>query len=108
MLATAAASPASDANYDLTALLLFIHSARLHHVSRFRSFVGTNGSGVALTNVPAELRVAFFSRRRDSVVAAGAPPGQDQTTSGIEGEFMIIRRLMPIFQQYAPRKQLQR
>jgi len=29
-----------------------------------------------------------------------APPGQDQTTSGPDGQFLVIKRLLPLFEQF--------
>src|SRR5262249_19859790 len=29
-----------------------------------------------------------------------APPGQDQTTSGPDGQYLMIKRLMPLFEQF--------
>jgi hypothetical protein len=102
MLATAAVSPGSDANTIslLSSYLFTPHVYIIFHGSAVSS--AQMGSGVALTNVAPELRMAFFRAATGVLLRPVAPPGQDQTTAGVEGEYMIIRRLMPIFQQYAP------
>jgi len=51
-----------------------------------------------------ELRAAFFRTAADILQRPLAPPGQDQTTSGIEGKYMVMKRLMPLFEQLAPRE----
>jgi hypothetical protein len=30
------------------------------------------------------------------------PPEQDQSTTGIAGKYMVVKRLLPLFEQYAP------
>jgi hypothetical protein len=32
-----------------------------------------------------------------------APPGQDQTSAGLQGKYLMIKRLLPLFEQFAPR-----
>jgi len=29
---------------------------------------------------------------------------QDRSTSGVQGKFLVIRRLLPLFEQYAPKE----
>ena len=53
-------------------------------------------------NVPAELRNAFFRVAGDILLRPLAPPGQDQTSSGVQGKYLMLKRLAPLFDQYAP------
>ncbi len=59
-------------------------------------------SGPAPAVTP-ELRNAFFSVATQILMRPLAPPEQDKTTSGIEGKYLIIKRLFPLFEQYAPK-----
>jgi hypothetical protein len=44
---------------------------------------------------------AFFRVASDILLRPLAPPDQDRTTSGRVGKYMVIRRLLPLFEQYA-------
>lgn len=50
------------------------------------------------------LRSAFFRVASQILMRPLASPEQDQTTSGIEGKYLIIKRLMPLFEQYASKQ----
>ena len=52
-------------------------------------------------NVAPELRSAFFQTASGVLLRPQLPPDQDQTTSGIEGKYLVIKRLLPLFQQFA-------
>lgn len=104
MLANAAASIQSDAN---TVSLL---SAYLFTPHVFVTFSGggastqQNAPSSPPPNVAPELRAAFFRAGADILLRPLAPPGQDQSSSGVEGKYMVIKRLMPLFDQFAPRE----
>lgn len=53
--------------------------------------------------VTPELRNAFFRVATQILMRPLAPPEQDKTTSGIEGKYLILKRLFPLFEQYAPK-----
>ncbi|HYX30181.1 MAG TPA: hypothetical protein VE863_16685, partial [Pyrinomonadaceae bacterium] len=55
-------------------------------------------------NVPAELRNAFFRVAGDILLRPLAPPGQDQSSSGVQGKYLMLKRLAPLFDQYAPKE----
>ncbi len=102
MLANAPANPQSDAN---TVSML---SSYLFTPHMYIAFQGTGVSSAqmsrspVLADVPSELRAAFFRSAASILLRPLAPPGQDQTTSGPDGEYLVIKRLMPLFEQYAP------
>lgn len=52
-------------------------------------------------DVPAHLRAAFFRTAAEILIRPLAPPGQDQTTAGPLGKYLMLKRLMPLFEQYA-------
>lgn len=101
LLGRAAADTRSDANtISLLASYLFTP-----HV-----FVQFNGGGANTMstgrNTPApevapELRAVFFRAAADVFLRPLAPPGQDQTTSGVVGKYLMMKRLMPLFEQFA-------
>ena len=47
---------------------------------------------------------AFFRVAANILLRPLPPPDQDHTTSGRLGKFMVIRRLLPLFEQYAPER----
>ena len=49
----------------------------------------------------ATLSKAFFRVAADILLRPLAPPDQDRTTSGRVGKYMVIKRLLPLFEQYA-------
>jgi len=69
---------------------------------------GTNTSQTGRMGPPPvttpEIRNAFFRVAGQILTRPLAPPEQDKTTSGIEGKYLIIKRLMPLFEQFAPKQ----
>lgn len=101
MLAMAAGSLQSDAN---TVSLL---SSYIFTPHAFVLFSGEHSTTMSSRNsepivVPADLRSAFFRTAAGILLRPQAPPGQDQTTSGLQGKYLMIKRLLPLFEQYAP------
>ncbi|HVS82284.1 MAG TPA: hypothetical protein VHE60_11185 [Pyrinomonadaceae bacterium] len=102
MLVNAAVSLQSDAN---TVSLL---SSYLFTPHLYITFEGPGGANTSQTNRPTEppnvapeLRASFFRTAASILLRPLAPPGQDQTTSGPDGEYLVIKRLMPLFEQFA-------
>jgi len=54
-------------------------------------------------NVGPQLRLAFFQTASGVLLRPQPPPEQDQSTAGIAGKYMVVKRLMPLFEQYAPK-----
>ncbi|PYS84923.1 MAG: hypothetical protein DMF70_04930 [Acidobacteria bacterium] len=101
MLANAAANPQSDAN---TVSLL---SSYLFTPHLYITFSGPGGTGTSQTSsriappdVTPALREAYLRTAAGILLRPLAPPGQDQTTSGPDGQYLIIKRLMPLFEQF--------
>lgn len=101
LLANAASNIQSDAN---TVSLL---SAYLFTPHVFITFDG-GGSSVSQTSrtsVPPdatpELRAAFFRVAADILLRPLAPPGQDQTSAGVQGKYLMLKRLLPLFEQFS-------
>jgi hypothetical protein len=102
LLGLAARDPQSDAN---TVSMLFSYIYTPHLFVIFTS-KGVNSSQSASKIVPAdvssELRNAFFQAAASILLRPLPAPGQDQTTSGLEGKYLLIKRVLPFFEQSAP------
>jgi hypothetical protein len=46
--------------------------------------------------------LSFFRTAAAILSRSLAPPGQEETTSGHDGHYLVIKRLMPLFEQSAP------
>jgi hypothetical protein len=100
MLTSAAGNSQSDAN-TVSLLSAYIFTPHL-----FVTFRGT-GAGTSQTGsridppaVPAALRESFLRAGASILLRPLAPPGQDQTSSGPDGQYLMIKRLMPLFEQF--------
>ena len=104
MLGNAGANIQSDAN---TVSLLSAYLFTPHMYVTFSGGGASSQSRVAGSpppNVTPELRALFFRAGAEILMRPLAPPGQDQSSSGVEGKYMVIKRLMPLFDQFAPRE----
>lgn len=54
--------------------------------------------------VSPELRTAFFRTAAGILLRPSPPKEQDRSSSGLPGKFLVIRRLTPLFEQYAPKE----
>lgn len=54
--------------------------------------------------LPPAISSAFFRVAANILLRPLPPPDQDHSTSGRTGKFMVIRRLLPLFEQYAPER----
>jgi hypothetical protein len=55
-------------------------------------------------NVSPQLQLAFFQAGAAILSRPQPPPDQDQSTTGVAGKYMVLKRLMPIFDSAAPRE----
>ncbi|HXI26332.1 MAG TPA: hypothetical protein VNG71_20935, partial [Pyrinomonadaceae bacterium] len=104
LLAMATNNLQSDAN---TVSLLGSYVFTPH---TFVTFDG-NGSSVSSTarstrppDIPPALRNAFFNAGAEILLRPMAPPGQDQSTTGVQGKYLMLKRLLPLFEQYSPKE----
>jgi len=104
-LAKAAADLQSDAN---TVSMLSSYIFTPHLFVTFSSGGGTSMSSTsrenAAPNVPDQLRNAFLRAAGEILLRPLPPPGQDQTSAGIQGKYLMLKRLQPLFDQFAPRE----
>ena len=103
MLASAAANPQSDAN-TVSLLSSYIFTPHL-----YVTFSGSGGSTsqssseIKPANVSPELRAAFFQAGASILLRPLPQPGQpDQSSTGVDGKYLVIKRLLPFFEQFAP------
>jgi hypothetical protein len=103
MLASSHNNPHADAN---TVSLLGSYILTPHLFVTFTPS-GTSMSHRAQPGPPAdvtpELRAAFFQTAAAILLRPQLPPDQDQSTAGIEGKYQVIKYLLPLFEQFAPR-----
>jgi hypothetical protein len=102
MLAVAVANPHSDANV-VSLLSSYLFTPHL--------FVGFTGEGTHTNsyqgdftppNVAPSLQLAFFRGAANILLRPLAPPGAEQNSAGHGGHYLVIKRLMPLFEQRAP------
>ena len=101
MLALAGTDPQADAN---TVSLLSAYVFTPHLFVTFDRGGGANTSQMGRETPPAstaELRAAFFRVATQILMRPLAPPDQDRTSTGIEGKYLMITRLLPLFEKYA-------
>ena len=104
LLASSANSPQADAN---TVSLLSSYIFTPHLFVTFSDHGSSSSSQSSSTLTPAvvspELRNAFFQTAATILLRPLPAPGQpDQTTSGLDGKYLVIKRLLPFFEQSAP------
>lgn len=102
LLAASANNPQADAN-TVSLLSSYIFTPHLFMVFTGN---GVNTSQMSSKSIPAdvspELRNAFFQAAAAILLRPLPQPGQDQTSAGVDGKFLVIKRLLPFFEQSAP------
>jgi hypothetical protein len=103
VLGSAGGNPLADAN-TVSILSSYIFTPHM--------YVIFNESGAASSvmmrvtyppaNVSAQMRLAFFRTAAAVLLRAQPPPEQDRSTTGLAGKYMALKRLMPLFERYAP------
>ena len=105
LLGMAAGNLLSDAN---TVSLLSSYLFTPHLFVTFSRNGGTNTQSTSRNNVapeaPPELRQAFFRAAVEILLRPMAPPGQDQNAPAIDAKYLMLKRLLPLFEQYAPKE----
>ncbi|MBV9928393.1 MAG: hypothetical protein JOZ96_25480 [Acidobacteria bacterium] len=107
MLARAASNPASDANTaSLLASYLFSPTLYMTFSDNAGSNANSWGNGPNQSwpppDVSPQLRAAYFRAAASLLMRPTPTPDQDRTSSGRAGWYMVITRLLPLFDQYAP------
>jgi hypothetical protein len=102
LLASAARDPLSDAN-TVSGLSSYVFTPFFYITFEGN---GANQNQSRRTtqppDIPVNLRNAFMKVAFDILMRPLPAPDQDRTTSGHRGKYMVIKRLLPLFEQYAP------
>jgi hypothetical protein len=107
LLASSAMNPQADAN-TVSLLSSYIFTPHL-----LISFSGNGVSSsqssdkIVAADVSPALLTAFFNTAAAILLRPSPPPGQDQSTSGLDGKYLVIKRLLPFFEQGAAPEQTQ-
>ncbi|HEY6118774.1 MAG TPA: hypothetical protein VIV66_02385 [Pyrinomonadaceae bacterium] len=105
LLARAEQDPASDAN-TVSGLSSYAFTPFVYIT--FGPDGGANQmqerQGSQRPDLPANVRSAFFRVAFQILLRPSPPPDQDHSTSGRFGRYMIIRRLLPLFDEYEPER----
>lgn len=102
LLASSTGNPQADAN-TVSLLSSYIFTPGLYVV-----FTGNGMSTSQMTStitpaeVSPELRAAFYQSGAAILLRPLPPPGQDAGPAGIDGKYLVIKRLLPFFEQAAP------
>jgi hypothetical protein len=103
LLVNSASNPDADAN-TVSVLFSYIFSPHLY-ITFSGSGASTSQKSSAITTEPvtAELRATFFQSAAAILLRPLPPSGQpDQSSSGLDGKYLVIKRLLPFFEQFAP------
>ena len=103
MLQQTSSNPLTDAN-TVSLLSSYLFTPRMYVI--FNREGNADASWMRTTyppaNVSAQLRLLFFQTASAVLLRPLPPTDQDNTTTGVSGKFMVVRRLMPLFEQHAP------
>jgi hypothetical protein len=101
----------ADADLNSDANTISLLSAYLFTPHLFITFGPEGGQQASQTGPPAppadvtpELRSAFFRTAALVLLRPSAAREQDRSTSGAPGKYAVIKRLMPLFEQYAAKE----
>jgi hypothetical protein len=98
--------PASDAN-TVSLLSSYIFTPALYVTFSDDSGSSTNSwarNFPAPADLPAQVRAAFFRAAASVLLRPTPTPDQDRTSSGRSGWYMVIARMLPLFDQFASDK----
>jgi len=102
MIAGARLNPQTDAN-TVSLLSSYIFTPHMYIVFNGNgTSSSTRGGSITPTNVSPELQATFLRFAAGILLRPLAPPGQDQSSSGPDGHYLVMKRLMPLFEQFAP------
>ena len=103
LLARAELDPASDAN-TVSGLSSYAFTPGM-----YVTFAGDGSvrwapalETITTPNLPLEIRTSFFRVAASILLRPLPPPDQDLTSAGLIGKYLVIKRLLPLFEQYAP------
>ncbi|HEX3231819.1 MAG TPA: hypothetical protein VHQ95_22765, partial [Pyrinomonadaceae bacterium] len=102
MLRLATANPKSDAN-TVSLLSSYLFTPHSFYEFETRGTITSNLEGNrTVPAVTPALQLAFFRAAAGILLRPLAPPGQEQNSAGHDGHYLVMKRLMPLFDQRAP------
>jgi hypothetical protein len=103
LLSMVAVDPMADAN-TISGLSSYVFTPFLYFnfAKDGGAYTSQRERAVTPPDISPRLRDAFMSLAAQILLRPLAPPDQDQTTSGRVGKYMIIKRLLPLFERYLP------
>ncbi len=100
----------ADADLKSDANTISLLSSYLFTPHLFVTFERDGGQSSSRMNQPApppevapELRNTFFRTAAGVLLRPLPSKEQDRSSSGLQGKFLVIKRLLPLFEQYAPK-----
>lgn len=103
LLVNSASNPDADAN-TVSILSSYIFTPHMY-ITFSGSGVSSSQKSSTVTPEPItpELRSTFFQSAAAILVRPLPPAGQpDQSSTGLDGKFLVIKRLLPLFEQFSP------
>ncbi len=103
LVARAAADPEADAN-TVSLLASYVFTPFTYFTSSKTSGTGTSSSGRDLPtpDVAPALRASFMRAAAQILLRPTTPQEYDRTSAGRSGSYIIIKRLLPLFEGHAP------
>jgi len=102
MLAATGNNMAADAN-TVSLLSSYLFTPRTYVIFNRQGAASSSAMpATAPVNASPQLRLAFFQTASNVLLRPQPPPEQDQSTSGVAGKYMVLKRVLPLFAQYAP------
>lgn len=103
LLQQTSTNPVADAN-TVSLLASYLFTPRMYVVFNRdgRADASWMPAVSPVTNINPQLRLLFFQTASAVLLRPLPPPDQDQTSTGVPGKFMVMRRLLPLFEQYGP------
>lgn len=103
LLARAEADPTADANI-VSGLSSYAFTPGLYLT--FAADGGVSWTPVldspAAPDLPNGVRNKFFQVAAGILLRPSPPPDQDRTSAGLSGRYIVMKRLLPLFERYAP------
>ena len=107
LLASAATNSQSDAN-TVSMLSSYIFTPHLFVIfSSGGVSTSQESANIKPADVSPELRTAFFQAAAAILLRPLPAPGQDPGTTDLDARYLVIKRLLPFFEQFAPADMLE-
>lgn len=105
LLAGAGGGAAADAN-TISLLSSYIFTPNTYVI--FNSGGGADSVSMASTSPPAnvgpQLHLAFFQTASAALLRPQSQPEQGRSADGVVARYMVLKRLLPLFEQHAPKE----